>query len=222
MTQFTKATCKVFYEEHTHQDYYDPLSDFMCSGPIIGMKLARLDAIPHWRKIIGPQDIETAKREAPQSLRARFATNGRENCVHGADKTITKKRELQLFFSNQTMFKRLPAEYPSTILTLTPKIIQDGLLGNVIRDIQTGGCKITAMQMFTAEQLEDLKRTLKEDSLKVIRKKVPTGHALVLDVTHRKGYNELLEKMLHVEKKYDTGFSHFDRGDEKLAERVFL
>jgi nucleoside-diphosphate kinase len=222
MAQFTKASAKVFYCEHTDKDFYPKFADYIVSGPVIGMHLGRLDAVSHWRNVIGPRVPEEARIEAPESIRAKFAQSGRVNTVHGADCEKTKIREKELFFKEKTLIKRLPPVYPNTILMLTPKILQDGKLGKIVSQIVEAGCSINAMQMFTVDQLMDLQRKLGDEALKVIRKKVTSGHSLFLDVSHSKGYDILLEEMLRIENVYDTGFTHFDRGEEHLTESVFL
>lgn len=35
------------------------------SGPVLALALARTGAVHHWKKIIGPSDINKAKEESP-------------------------------------------------------------------------------------------------------------------------------------------------------------
>ena len=220
MSQFTKASAKVLYADHTDKDYYPPFADYIVTGPVIGLRLGRLDAINHWRKVIGPTDPEEAKQKAPKSIRALYGTNERVNAVHGADNEKTVYKEIDFFFGNNSLMKRLPTVYPNTILMLTPEIIQTGKLGSIIEEINTTGCKINAMQAFDAVQLRQLGNELGvEDANKIIKKKISTGNCILMEVSHPKGYDTLLEEMLRVENKFDTGFSHFDRGENKLSEK---
>lgn len=222
MAQFTKATAKNFYDEHTHQDFYPKFADHITSGPVVGMRLGRLDAISHFRNLIGPRKSDEAKEMAPHSIRAQFGTDGRKNAIHGADGEKTKDRECELFFGEKTIIKRPEAKYPNTILMLTPKLLQEGKLGKIVSEIQDADCVINGMQMFTVNELIDLQRRLGDEALKIIKRKVKSGHTLFMDVYHPKGYNPLVEEMLRIENVYDTGFTHFDRGEEKLSAKVFL
>lgn len=222
MSQFTKERLKVLYEEHVGKDYYPAFSDFMVSGPVIGMRLGRLDAVKHWREVVGPTDPQQAKKTHPKSIRALYGTNERVNVVHGADKPDTLYKEIEFFFGPKSLMERPPIKYPDTILTLPPPLIQSGKLGSVIEEIQKAGCEINAMQAFDSDELTSLSRKLgEEDAKKIIRKKVTTGNSILLDISHKKGYDKLLEEMLRIENIYGTGFSHFDRGDEKFAEKVW-
>ena len=49
-------------------------AEFMTSGPIVAMQLEGADAVPAWRTLLGPTNSETAREQAPTSLRARFGT----------------------------------------------------------------------------------------------------------------------------------------------------
>lgn len=106
MTRFNKALAKVFYEEHLGQTFFEPFREFMVSGPIIGMQLKRLDAIKHFRDLIGPTDSQEAREVAPESIRARFGTDNRVNVIHGADSEATVVREMDYFFGTQSLMRR--------------------------------------------------------------------------------------------------------------------
>ncbi len=106
MTQFNKALAKVFYEEHLGTDYFDGFRDFMVSGPIIAMQLKRLDAIRHFRTLIGPTNSDEAREVAPESLRARLGTDNRRNIIHGADSEQSVVRETDFFFGSTSLMKR--------------------------------------------------------------------------------------------------------------------
>ena len=104
---------------------------------------------------------------------------------------------------------------------LNPDLIMEGKLGAFLGGIQESGCEIDAMQSFNTEQLEDLQRSMGSDGDKVIKKIVP-GKSILMEVSHPKGYRRLLEEMLRVEGEHGTGYTHFDKGDERLSEQVFL
>ena len=60
-------------------------------------------AIKKWRALIGPTDSIKARGEAPQSLRARFGTDGTQNACHGSDAPDTAAEELSFFFARNTL-----------------------------------------------------------------------------------------------------------------------
>jgi nucleoside diphosphate kinase len=57
------------------------------------MEIVAENAIEKWRKLIGPTSTQTAKAEAPDSLRALFGTDNTQNAVHGSDSGPSMKRE---------------------------------------------------------------------------------------------------------------------------------
>lgn len=44
----------------------------MSSDLVVGMELVSEDSIAKWRKLLGPTDPKTARKESPQSIRALF------------------------------------------------------------------------------------------------------------------------------------------------------
>ena len=51
--RFSRELAELFYEEHKSKAFYEELIDYITSGPVIGMVLARIDGINHWRKVLG-------------------------------------------------------------------------------------------------------------------------------------------------------------------------
>lgn len=111
MSQFTNATAKVFYDEHIGKEFFEPFREFVISGPVVAMRLGRLDAVKHWREVIGSTDSKIAKIEDPNSIRAKFGTNGRVNAVHGADCEDSAVKEMNFFFSQNSLMKRYFHQY---------------------------------------------------------------------------------------------------------------
>ena len=72
--------------------------EFTTSGPSLALVLSRPCAIQAWRALVGPTDSANAKMKFPQSLRAKFGTDGRRNACHGADSEATVARETELMF----------------------------------------------------------------------------------------------------------------------------
>ena len=97
-TQLTKEQAETFYAEHKDRPFFQALATFMSSGPIVAMHLSSPDAIKKWRALIGPTNTQKAKEEAPDSLRARFGTDGTKNACHGSDSPSSAQRELTFFF----------------------------------------------------------------------------------------------------------------------------
>lgn len=101
MIQMSEQQAASFYAEHKGRDFYQPLVDFMTSGPCVAQVLAGEDAIQLNRRIMGVTD--PAKAE-PGTIRADFAASTRLNCVHGSDSPESAKREIAFFFDKHEIF----------------------------------------------------------------------------------------------------------------------
>ncbi|MEQ2162641.1 thioredoxin domain-containing protein 6, partial [Goodea atripinnis] len=83
---------------------FEDLVQFMSSGPSHILVLSQIEGtaniIPAWREFIGPADVEEARREKPESLRAQYGTETLFNAVHGSEDSDHASRELAFFFPN--------------------------------------------------------------------------------------------------------------------------
>lgn len=85
--ELSRADAQEFYQEHQGKPFFDGLTQFMSSGPIVALELVADGAIQKWRKLIGPTNTFKAREEAPGCLRAQFGTDGTRNACHGSDST---------------------------------------------------------------------------------------------------------------------------------------
>ncbi|MEC4014848.1 nucleoside-diphosphate kinase [Streptomyces sp. H27-D2] len=83
------------YGEHAGKPFYEPLVQFMSSGPIVSMVVEGDRVIEGVRTLTGPTDPIAA---APGSIRGDFGTIVRENLVHASDSEESAQREIKLFF----------------------------------------------------------------------------------------------------------------------------
>lgn len=95
MLHLTKDEAKGFYIVHKAKPFYESLTDFMSSGPVVVMALERENAIAHWRLVMGATDPAQAK---PDTLRHAHGFSVERNAVHGSDARETAEWELNYFF----------------------------------------------------------------------------------------------------------------------------
>jgi len=91
----TRETAEEHYGEHRGKPFYEPLVDFITSGPLVALILEGHCAVDAARQLIGATDPIEA---APGTIRADFATHTRMNLVHGSDSLESAAREERLFF----------------------------------------------------------------------------------------------------------------------------
>lgn len=96
MIHMTKAQAQGFYAVHRERPFFDSLTDFMSSGPVVVMVLAGDNVIARYRELMGATDY----REAAQgTIRKDFATDIEKNVVHGSDAPETAAFEINYFFN---------------------------------------------------------------------------------------------------------------------------
>ncbi|MEV6109870.1 nucleoside-diphosphate kinase [Streptomyces sp. NPDC051940] len=83
------------YGEHIGKPFYEPLVEFMSSGPVVVLVVEGERVIEGLRTLAGPTDPIAA---APGSIRGDFGTIVRENLIHASDSEESAARELKLFF----------------------------------------------------------------------------------------------------------------------------
>ncbi|MGQ9921773.1 MAG: nucleoside-diphosphate kinase [Desulfobacca sp.] len=96
MVRLSKTQARQFYAVHAARPFYDSLTKFMSSGPIVAMILEGEDAIQRNRELMGDTNYQKA---APGTIRADFARDIEANIVHGSDGPETARTEIAFFFN---------------------------------------------------------------------------------------------------------------------------
>ncbi|RLA95531.1 MAG: nucleoside-diphosphate kinase [Deltaproteobacteria bacterium] len=96
MLQMSKEEAEGFYAVHRGKSFYEGLTRFMSSGPVVVMVLEGEGAIERVRGIMGATDPQKA---APGTIRRLYADNVQENIVHGSDSPESAAFEIPYFFS---------------------------------------------------------------------------------------------------------------------------
>jgi nucleoside-diphosphate kinase len=97
MLRMTKSQAQDFYAVHRERPFFESLTGFMTSGPIIVMILEGENAIGRYRELMGATDYREA---AKGTIRKDFATDIEKNIVHGSDGPETAAFEIGYFFNS--------------------------------------------------------------------------------------------------------------------------
>ena len=99
MLQADRALLEKHYAEHVGKPFYEPLVEFMMSGPIVAIVASGNRVIEGFRSLAGVTDPTVA---APGTIRGDLArdqgTKVVQNIVHGSDSPESAAREIQNFF----------------------------------------------------------------------------------------------------------------------------
>ncbi len=92
----SKEQAEGFYAVHKERPFFDELTTFMSSAPVVVQVLEGEDAVSKNREVMGATNPEEA---APGTIRAEYAVSLGENSVHGSDSLENAKIEIDFFFT---------------------------------------------------------------------------------------------------------------------------
>jgi nucleoside-diphosphate kinase len=102
MLQADRALLEKHYAEHQGKPFFEPLVEFMLSGPIVAMVAEGNRVIEGFRSLAGVTDPTVA---APGTIRGDLArdqgTKVVQNIVHGSDSPESAAREIAIFFEGK-------------------------------------------------------------------------------------------------------------------------
>jgi len=96
MIHLSKKEAGGFYSVHKEKGFFDELTTFMSSGPVVVSVLEGENAIAKNRELMGATD---PKEAAAGTIRADYSDYVGENTVHGSDAPETAAEEISFFFS---------------------------------------------------------------------------------------------------------------------------
>jgi nucleoside-diphosphate kinase len=94
--EISKRQAEQFYAVHAHRPFYNSLTSFMSSGPIVVLALEKENAIADLRQLMGATNPADA---AVGTIRKKWATSIEQNAIHGSDAEETARYELSYFFA---------------------------------------------------------------------------------------------------------------------------
>lgn len=96
----TKREAEGFYAVHRDKPFFDALTDFMSSGPLVLMVLEKENAIADLRKLMGATNPANAEEG---TIRRKFAASIQENAIHGSDGEDTAAFEIGYWFAGHEL-----------------------------------------------------------------------------------------------------------------------
>ena len=95
----TREMLEQHYAEHQGKPFFEPLVEFMASGPVVAAVVEGHGVIPGFRSLAGATDPTTA---APGTIRGDLGRDWGEkvqkNLVHGSDSPESAEREIGIWF----------------------------------------------------------------------------------------------------------------------------
>lgn len=97
MVCLSKADAERFYAVHRQRPFFQSLTSYMASGPVVPVLLQRDNAIQTLRDIMGATDPAKA---ADGTIRKLWGLNVEQNSIHGSDAPDTAATEIAFFFNH--------------------------------------------------------------------------------------------------------------------------
>ena len=95
MRTLDRQTAMAHYGEHEGKPFFEPLVEFITSGPLVAAVIEGNEAINQWRSMMGATNPVNAPLG---TIRGDLATEMQFNVSHGSDSPESAAREIALFF----------------------------------------------------------------------------------------------------------------------------
>lgn len=99
LTNATRTQLEQHYEEHLGKPFYEPLVEFMLSGPVVAAIFTGERVIEGFRSLAGATEPTVA---APGTIRGDLGRDWglkvQQNLVHGSDSPESAEREIGIWF----------------------------------------------------------------------------------------------------------------------------
>ena len=96
MLEISQHQAEQFYAVHAQRSFFNSLTQFMSSGPIVALALEKENAIADLRKLMGATNPANAEEG---TIRKKWAASIEHNAIHGSDADDTARFELSFFFA---------------------------------------------------------------------------------------------------------------------------
>ena len=96
MVRLSQDKAGEFYAVHRERPFYQSLTVFMSSGPIVPIVLEGENVIERLRTLMGATDPAKA---AAGTIRKDLASSVEQNVIHGSDSEASASSEIPFFFS---------------------------------------------------------------------------------------------------------------------------
>ncbi len=96
MMHLSKGRAEGFYVVHRERPFFNDLTTYMCSGPVVVLVLEGKDAVKKNRDLMGATD---PKKSEPGTIRSVHGSSIEANAVHGSDSVENAQIEIRYFFA---------------------------------------------------------------------------------------------------------------------------
>ncbi|RJQ24566.1 MAG: nucleoside-diphosphate kinase [Peptococcaceae bacterium] len=100
MLRLSRELAEKHYGEHKGKGFFEPLVEYITSGPVVAMVLEGKSVISTMRDMMGATNPLQA---AVGTIRGAYGLDIGRNVVHGSDSPASAAREIALFFKEEEL-----------------------------------------------------------------------------------------------------------------------
>lgn len=100
MLQISRELAERHYGEHKGKPFFEPLVEYITSGPVVAMVIEGKEAVSAARDMMGATNPLKA---APGTIRGTYGIDIGRNIIHGSDSLESAQREIALFFKEEDL-----------------------------------------------------------------------------------------------------------------------
>ena len=141
----------IFYNSSQNNPSIQSMVNFISSDYVVGIDLVKKNAIKDWLTLLGPEEVEIAQKNAPNTLRAIFGKSGIQNAIHGSLTSSDAKRESSLIFNK---IRHQPILNNCSCVVIKPHAISEGNAGKIIDILLVEGFEISSMEMLYLDKVQ--------------------------------------------------------------------
>jgi len=102
MLRISRELAEKHYGEHVGKPFFEPLVQYITSGPVVAMVIEGKDAVSAAREMMGATNPLKA---APGTIRGGYGIDIGRNVIHGSDSPASAAREIALFFKEDELIE---------------------------------------------------------------------------------------------------------------------
>ncbi len=107
LVQAGRQLAEQHYAVHKGKPFYEPLLQFLTSGPTVAMVWEGREAVQVARTLMGPTD---GTKAPPATIRGDFALSVQNNLIHGSDSPENARAEIVLWFRPEELMNYEPVD----------------------------------------------------------------------------------------------------------------
>jgi len=153
LVKFSDETAQEFLSISYSSEETNKYKSKLLSGLVYCFTLMQENCVNSLSHLLGPEDLNQASINYPESIRGFFMTDKENGFAHASKNIPLAEEEINFIFGaySNSMFERTAKFKDCTLALIKPHVLKQGLIGEIIIAIIKGGFEINDIQLFNLE-----------------------------------------------------------------------